>query len=153
APLERGARTPSLEGGRWCGVRAWRYREGWGGSALHGTVDGSGLRLRFRRAGRGQVHQRLEQSFEVVVVHPGDGAPGHGLGDLVIVGVDAGAHGPDELLQRPGRDQREVGTDRTDLAFDAAMEILTVAGAAVLIGEQVGAPGESRALRRRQDRP
>jgi hypothetical protein len=60
----------------------------------------------------GQVRQILVNCAELVVAHPSDRLPWHFLSELMAVGIGAGAHGGEELVEVPSLDATEVRPER-----------------------------------------
>ena len=83
------------------------------------------------------MSQILVDRAELLVVHPSNRAPGHLLAERDTVGIDAGAHGSDELLTPPLLYKTEVGSYRTELALHAARQASTVAFATILMRQDV----------------
>jgi hypothetical protein len=66
------------------------------------------------------------------------------LADLMTVRIDTGAHGGDEVFELPFLDEIKVGAERRKLTWDAASQILPMALAAILIGQDVFAMRRTR---------
>ncbi len=69
----------------------------------------------------------------------------------MAVGIDAGAHGGDELLELPSLDNIEVGPERRELAGHAAGQLVAVTCTAILIRQDIFAILQGGPLWRSRD--
>ena len=74
---------------------------------------------------------------EFLIIHSSERTPWHLLAHLVAVGIGACAHGVDEVRKLPLLDKIEVGSQRPELPGHAAGQIVAMAFAAILIGQDV----------------
>ena len=106
---------------------------------------------RERESRTGQVGQIFIDGGEFLIIHSSERTPWHLPTHLVAVGIDACAHGVDEVRKFPLLDKIEVGAERPELPGHAAGQIVAMAFAAILIGQDVLSERKGRALRRRCD--
>src|SRR5262245_31161208 len=88
---------------------------------------------------------------EFLIVHSSERTPWHLLAHLMAVGIDACAHGVDEVRKLPLLDKIEVGSERPELPGHAAGQIVAMAFAAILIRHDIFAILQGRTLWRRSD--
>ena len=83
------------------------------------------------------MSQILVDGGQLFIVHSSDGTPRHLFAELNAVRIDAGAHGGDELRERPLADEIEVGSERPQLPRHTAGQMSAMAFAAILIRKDV----------------
>jgi len=83
------------------------------------------------------VRQIFIDRPEIFIGHSPDGLPRHLLAKFMAVGIDTGAHGGDEFLKLPSLYKIEVGPERRQLAGHTAGQFVAVAGAAILIRQDI----------------
>jgi hypothetical protein len=96
------------------------------------------------------VSQVFVDGCQFLIIHSSDRTPRHLFVEFMAVGVDAGAHGGDELGKLPVLDEIEVGPKRPKLPRHASGQITAMAFATILIRQDVFAKLKGRALRRRR---
>ena len=88
---------------------------------------------------------------EIFVGHSPDGLPWHLLAKFMAVGIDTGAHGGDEFLKLPSLYKIEVGPERRQLTEHTAGQLVAMAGAAILIRQDIFAILQTRTPGRCRD--
>jgi hypothetical protein len=83
------------------------------------------------------VSQIFIDCGKFLVIHSSDLTPRHLFADFMAVGINAGAHGGNELSKLPALDEIEGGSERPQLPRHASGQITSMAFPAILIRQDV----------------